>query len=66
MIKKSYNFYLVGSVVIIVFSLLLFFYQIYIAKKIISELDSLKRIRQFYITFLNIANKELKKKIQNC
>lgn len=66
MIKK--DSYSILSIVIMVTSillLLLFLYQIYIAKKISSELNQIREARQYYIQFLNAVTLHLKKKILN-
>lgn len=66
MIKKdSYSILSIVMMVTSILLLLLFLYQIYIAKKISSELNQIREARQYYIQFLNAVTLHLKKKILN-
>lgn len=66
MIKKdSYSILSIVMMVTSILLLLLFLYQIYIAKKISSELNQIRKARQYYIQFLNAVTLHLKKKILN-
>lgn len=66
MIKKdSYSILSIVMMVTSILLLLLFLYQIYITKKISSELNQIREARQYYIQFLNAVTLHLKKKILN-
>jgi hypothetical protein len=43
----------------------IFFYQIYLIKKIKKEINQIQEIRIYYIQFLNAVTEHLKKKILN-
>lgn len=65
MLKKNY---FSRSLIISIFlflSLFLVFYQFYIVKKLLKELQNLQEARQYYINFLNSVTDYLKKKTLN-
>ena len=66
MFKKNYFYYSISAIVILLtFSIALFFYQIYMTKKIINELNEIQQTRIYYIQFLNAVTMHIKKKTQN-
>ncbi len=66
MLKKDYlSYQIIIITLLLLFSFLLFFYQIYITKKIINELNQIQETRAYYIQFLNAVTLHLKKKTQN-
>jgi hypothetical protein len=66
MLKKNISSYSFITIILL-FSLstALFFYQIYMTKKIVNELSQIQQTRIYYIQFLNAVTMHLKKKTQN-
>jgi hypothetical protein len=66
MLKKNlFSYSLITIFLLFTLSTALFFYQIYMTKKIINELSQIQQTRIYYIQFLNAVTMHLKKKTQN-
>lgn len=66
MLKKNiFSYSLITIIFLFIISTGLFFYQIYMTKKIVNELTQIQQTRIYYIQFLNAVTMHLKKKTQN-
>jgi hypothetical protein len=63
--KNIFSYSSIAILFLFAVSIILFFYQIYMTKKIVNELSQIQQTRAYYIQFLNAVTMHLKKKTQN-